>query len=116
MRLAQRNAIYDALKRRGQELKEVDQKRYRPQTRRQETSDSADKMHVILSTLEVTSKHDMSLTFRRRPRSPAGAPELTQGRPRTRAGTSPRKKRMSYASSSRSREFIRAGSEDRHER
>jgi tRNA A-37 threonylcarbamoyl transferase component Bud32 len=30
MRLAQRNAIYDGLKTRGQETKEVDQKRYRP--------------------------------------------------------------------------------------
>jgi hypothetical protein len=90
MRLARCNAIYDALKRRGQESKEVDQKRYH-----RKRSDGADKMHVVVlwrgagsypldrSTLEVMSKHDMSLTLRWRPRSPAGAPQLIQGRPRT---------------------------------
>jgi hypothetical protein len=37
------NAIYDALKRRGQESKEVDQKRYH-----RKRSDGADKMHVVV--------------------------------------------------------------------
>jgi hypothetical protein len=47
MKLAERSAICETLKPRGQDPKEVDQKTHRRQTRRQ-TTDSADNINVVV--------------------------------------------------------------------
>src|SRR5262249_49329703 len=120
MRLARRDAIYDALKRHGQGPKEVNKKWYHPKgvdkkhtTAQTKTPSSlfsrAGSCPLIRSTLEVISNHDTSPTLRWRPRPPRERrSSFKAGVGRGRHLT--RKKRRSYGSLSVSREFIRTWS------